>query len=88
MVGDGDGDDLMSLTATRDKDVYQPGDLITLTVTSDQRIKSTPLDIVAAGEDVKVTISVQTGVTLTDPTGRKWTVKSDDGYVQILTSPA
>lgn len=75
------------LTATLDKTSYNPGDTITLTVTSDKRITATVVDVQAGGEDVKVTTTVQTAVTVTD-TARKWTVKSDDGKVAVLTSTA
>lgn len=78
----------MSLTANLDKATYNPGDTMTLTVVSDKRLQSTALDIQSAGDDAKVTTTVQAGVTVTDPSGRKWTVKSDDGHTAIYTSTA
>lgn len=79
----------MTISASLDKPGgYAPGDTITLTVVSDKRLSSTSLAISAAGEGAQSTLIVQLGVLVTDPSGRKWTVKSDDGKTQVLTSTA
>lgn len=78
----------MALTATLDKPAYNPGDTITLTVVSDKRLQTSQIDVEAAGDDAKVTTTVQAGIVLTDPSGRKWTVKSDDGKTAVYTATA
>ena len=79
----------MALTATLDKASYKPGDVMTLTVVSDKRVTSSTVDVQAAGEDVKVTTTVQTGVTVADSTvSRAWLLKSDDGKTAVYTATA
>lgn len=79
----------MALTATLDKAIYSPGDTATLTIVSDKRIAgSTTLDIVTAGEDFKVGITVFAPVRIADSTGRVWTQKSDDGKTAVYTATA
>lgn len=78
----------MALTASLDKASYAPGDTITLTIVSDKRVQSSTLDIASAGDDAKVTTIVQAGIVLSDPAGRKWTVKTDDGKTATYTATA
>jgi hypothetical protein len=78
----------MALTAALDKSSYNAGDTMTLTVVSDKRLSSDTIDAQAGGEDVKVTTTIQTGVAITDSSGRTWTLKSDDGKTAVYTSKA
>lgn len=77
----------MALVATLDKTSYAPGDTMTLTVISDKRQTSSTIAVVAGGETVNVTTTVQTGVTVTD-SARTWTLVSDDGKKSVYTSKA
>lgn len=78
----------MALTATLDKASYAPGDTMTLTVVSDKRIQTAVIDIQSAGDDAKVTTTVQSGIVLTDPAARKWTIVSDDGKTAVYHATA
>ena len=78
----------MSLTLSLDKASYTPGQTMTLTAVSDKRLQSSTIDVQAAGDDAKVTTIVQAGITVSDSTGRVWTVVSDDGKTAVFTSQA
>lgn len=78
----------MTLTLSLDKASYNPGDTMTLTIVSDKRLRSDVLDIQSAGDDAKVTTTVQAGIVITDPALRKWTSKSDDGKTAVFTAIA
>lgn len=78
----------MALTLTLDKPAYAPGDTMTLTAVSDKRVQSDTIDVQAAGDDAKVTTTVQAGIKVSDSTGRVWTVKSDDGVTAVYTATA
>jgi hypothetical protein len=78
----------MALTATLNKATFVPGETMTLTVVSDKRLQSSILDVLAAGDDAKATVTVLAGIVLTDPAGRKWAVASDDGKTAVFTATA
>jgi FKBP-type peptidyl-prolyl cis-trans isomerase 2 len=73
----------MALTATLDKTKYAPGDAGILTVVSDKRVTSTDLNIAAAGETLKVTVTVVSPVTVTATLAT--TLISDDNVTSKYT---
>jgi hypothetical protein len=80
----------MSLTWSLDKadGVYAPGAQATLTVTSNKRISTATIAITTGGEGANATLTVQDGVVITDSTGRKWTLVTDNGSTAIFTATA
>lgn len=90
----------MSLTITLDRDVYAPGDLITLTATvaagERDRFSETPAAVtvsVLGGGDGTATFTLRqqvgpAGITCTDDGGRAWTKVEDDGVTAVFTATA
>lgn len=67
----------MALTATIDLTLTPP----TLTVVSDKRVVK--VTVSAAGDTATGTATFP--ITVTDDSGRTWTVKSDDGTTAVYT---
>ena len=77
-----------TLTVTPDKPSYNTGDPVTVTVTGNmvQADQITVTD--PEGDSGTGTINVVQALQVSDPAGRVWVTKSNDGKTAVLTSTA
>lgn len=79
---------VVAFTAALDKTTYAPGEPMTLTVTSQDRIRAVSVTVVVEGMGSKtLTGDLLAAVTVTDP-DRPWVASSDDGHTAVYTSTA
>lgn len=77
----------MASSLTTDKTIYNPGEIITGTITRD--LVSITLPGTAGSDVLSVTIKEKVATTLgPDSTGRVYTLKSDDGTSAVYTATA
>ena len=83
------------INATLDKTSYVPGEIATLTVVYNDADSGTTKNITIRGKDasgleavvtVQYTVVDRVNLTVTDDSGRVWTLQTDDGSTAVFTA--